>query len=594
MMLLHHRMTISLPYSCSCQLLQRCMLQRRNPDNRWCSSHINNISNNINNSNNNNINNINNNSNNNNNSTSFYGLGLNKKLVRLLKNKGIYSPTEIQQKAIPALLRGDHVVMNSETGSGKTLAYALPMIDKIQRIREKGLQVPCPYGIVIVPDTALLYQVSNVFSEVLNAKVVSGVQHSGIRLKDTEVVVTTAPYLMTYDLTCFRHTQTLVVDEADEMIGRKVGKFGKKDPLFNLVKQFLDYAHFQQFDECHKMRSSGKKNPSGDDEQMYYSEEDLNFYDINSSSTTTTSLADTSETQEEAALFHTERQFVFAGATMPYSDAPRAKYALNYIKHWVQPLNVIKTKNTHTALHNIHISYQDITQDVKFEQLVESVLRWSEDSNDQKFRVLVFVDHVTTLEQIHTRMYSEDYLNVSNSFLPRLRNFQKTWNGSVHVVHGNMIPQQRSNVLSEFSSQQRSILLTTDVAARGLDFDVDAVIQYDFPKDVVKFLHRIGRTGRMGKPGKVLNFITASDVLMSTLIRDAVVSGQTLDDLFSRRRGLQRRIQRQENNILTQQQRLLMSKKVDDEKIQLSVYRENTQQLHSEDFDSEAKEESAA
>ncbi len=57
-------------------------------------------------------------------------------------------------------------------------------------------------------------------------------------------------------------------------------------------------------------------------------------------------------------------------------------------------------------------------------------------------------------------------------------------------------------MLGEFNSKDESILVTTDVAGRGLDLDVDVVIQYDFPSDVIRFLHRIGRTGRLGKPGK--------------------------------------------------------------------------------------------
>lgn len=58
-------------------------------------------------------------------------------------------------------------------------------------------------------------------------------------------------------------------------------------------------------------------------------------------------------------------------------------------------------------------------------------------------------------------------------------------------------------IFNEFSSSSRSLIITTDVACRGLDLpDVDIVVQYDFATNIIDVLHRAGRTGRMGKQGK--------------------------------------------------------------------------------------------
>ncbi|EKK20074.1 DEAD/DEAH box helicase [Fructilactobacillus florum] len=66
---------------------------------------------------------------------------------------------------------------------------------------------------------------------------------------------------------------------------------------------------------------------------------------------------------------------------------------------------------------------------------------------------------------------------------------------------------QRERALTGFRKGQVRFLLTTDVAARGLDIPkLPAVINYDLPRSATTYVHRVGRTGRMGEPGLVLNF----------------------------------------------------------------------------------------
>ena len=76
-------------------------------------------------------------------------------------------------------------------------------------------------------------------------------------------------------------------------------------------------------------------------------------------------------------------------------------------------------------------------------------------------------------------------------------------------LHGKMDPKRRQAVYSKFaSSGPKSILICTDIAARGLDFpDIDYVIQYDPPQDPKSFSHRCGRTARIGKEGSALVFL---------------------------------------------------------------------------------------
>ena len=66
--------------------------------------------------------------------------------------------------------------------------------------------------------------------------------------------------------------------------------------------------------------------------------------------------------------------------------------------------------------------------------------------------------------------------------------------------------------MKDFKKGSIEILVATDVAARGIDVDnLEAVINYDLPRFDEDYIHRIGRTGRAGKEGLALNFITKND-----------------------------------------------------------------------------------
>ncbi|OGE10838.1 hypothetical protein A3A60_02555 [Candidatus Curtissbacteria bacterium RIFCSPLOWO2_01_FULL_42_26] len=76
------------------------------------------------------------------------------------------------------------------------------------------------------------------------------------------------------------------------------------------------------------------------------------------------------------------------------------------------------------------------------------------------------------------------------------------------VIHGNKSQGQRQKALSQFRTNQISILLATDLASRGLDIeDVSHVINYDMPASYDDYIHRIGRTGRANKRGTALTFV---------------------------------------------------------------------------------------
>lgn len=80
-------------------------------------------------------------------------------------------------------------------------------------------------------------------------------------------------------------------------------------------------------------------------------------------------------------------------------------------------------------------------------------------------------------------------------------------------LHGGMAQAQRTRVMNKFKSAAFEFLVATDVAARGIDVDsLELVVNYDLPYDVEDYVHRIGRTGRAGKRGMAMTFVSGRDI----------------------------------------------------------------------------------
>lgn len=82
----------------------------------------------------------------------------------------------------------------------------------------------------------------------------------------------------------------------------------------------------------------------------------------------------------------------------------------------------------------------------------------------------------------------------------------------MECLHGDLSQAQRIRSLENFKQKKCRILVCTDVAARGIDIsDISLVINYDLccPKD---YIHRVGRTARIGKSGKAVSIVTQYDV----------------------------------------------------------------------------------
>jgi len=84
---------------------------------------------------------------------------------------------------------------------------------------------------------------------------------------------------------------------------------------------------------------------------------------------------------------------------------------------------------------------------------------------------------------------------------------------TVSCTHGDIGQKERDVILNDFRTGSSRVLITTDLLARGIDVQqVSLVINFDLPRNLENYIHRIGRSGRFGRKGVAINFVTSEDV----------------------------------------------------------------------------------
>jgi len=83
----------------------------------------------------------------------------------------------------------------------------------------------------------------------------------------------------------------------------------------------------------------------------------------------------------------------------------------------------------------------------------------------------------------------------------------------VSYIHGGLLQNERKQIMDDFRAGKIKLLITTDILSRGIDIQqVSLVINFDLPKEKETYIHRIGRSGRFGRKGTVINFISVYDI----------------------------------------------------------------------------------
>ncbi len=147
----------------------------------------------------------------------------------------------------------------------------------------------------------------------------------------------------------------------------------------------------------------------------------------------------------------------------------------------------------------IELSAQTNVDPKKLEQVFYDI------SPDLKFSLLV---HLLKQEKSKLVMI---FCNTRNN-VDFLANNLKPLGFNSTPIHGGFSQDKRTKTLNKFHSQDTNILIATDVAARGLDIkEVTHIYNYDIPANAEEYTHRIGRTARAGKEGKVINIVSKRD-----------------------------------------------------------------------------------
>ena len=128
-------------------------------------------------------------------------------------------------------------------------------------------------------------------------------------------------------------------------------------------------------------------------------------------------------------------------------------------------------------------------------------------NNDrEKYLTLKDIYHLISVSQCII------YCNSVNRVI-ELFNSMKYDNFPVSCIHSNMDKNERQESFNDFKCGSSRVLISTDITARGIDIQqVSIVINFDIPKNVHTYLHRIGRSGRFGRKGCGINLVTSRDI----------------------------------------------------------------------------------
>ena len=91
------------------------------------------------------------------------------------------------------------------------------------------------------------------------------------------------------------------------------------------------------------------------------------------------------------------------------------------------------------------------------------------------------------------------------------------------VLNGDLAQKERERVMAKVKRGELRFMVATDIAARGIDIsDLTHVINYSLPEDPAVYLHRVGRTGRIGKKGTALSLVSGAEMMTLKALRDEV------------------------------------------------------------------------
>ncbi|XP_059617245.1 probable ATP-dependent RNA helicase CG8611 isoform X2 [Phlebotomus argentipes] len=393
--------------------------------------------------------------------------------------------TSIQQRAIPTILEQKDVLIRSQTGSGKTLTYALPVVQILQDIRPKLTRDGGIQALVVAPTRELVIQTYELFVKLLKpfTWIIPGYLCGGEKRKSEKARLRKGINIMigTPGRLCdhLTHTESfqlsavkwLILDEADRLLElgyeRDVGMLVE---ALNAREKTADGTKTRQ-----TMLLSATLTPAVEKLAGLALNDPL-FID-NTESAKAEYKEDFSKVIQEA----------ISGEKLVVPDTIKQIFVV------LPPKLRLPTLSGLIALEHRR------KKDVKL-----LVFMATQDIVDFHHDIMVEMLTRKVVEEEDEEVENEESEDTSECLLKGVRFFR---------LHGSMTQTERKAVFKEFRNCKSGVLLSTDVAARGLDVpEVDCVVQFTPPQKLADYVHRIGRTARAGRSGRAVIFLNPSEV----------------------------------------------------------------------------------
>jgi len=422
----------------------------------------------------------------------FDDMGLHPAILQRLGELGVDTPTYIQNRSIPPTLCGENVLCHSETGSGKTLCYLLPLLHNV--LTKKGSQ----QYLVFVPTAELGLQVQHMYQHFKPAELVNSeaylwqgpVKGRTVVEKEAPLIITTFSKLSQYNYyQIFGHMPTIVMDEADVFHTPS-----SKDNTHKILGTLVDpLRYIKTIDTVPKKKQllfvgasfdTMTKRSSGNNLRKW-----LHFHNIKAVE------ARSSEAHQTPVTLTTEWRYI------EKEDFTRELLACLY--------DVFFTEDRH-VVSDVPEGFEELedegpNMDKPVIHIPDDIKAIDEYPSDDDTSVLIFVNNAESVDVLHKTLvnYFRSSPNVEVREMAR----------KVYRLSGSLNVEERAAVMKRIQKGKLRILIATDIAARGIDIPyLDVVINAQLPRDGVGYMHRAGRTARMGESGLVLNFLTNHDV----------------------------------------------------------------------------------
>lgn len=421
----------------------------------------------------------------------FSELPLNPHLIQNLKHHGITKLTNIQSKALPVIMGGKDALIKSQTGSGKTLTYAIPILQQLSEQVPRVSRTDGCYALVVVPTRELAVQTFEWFQKLCRAFVwiVPGILTGGedkksekARLRKGVNVLVTTP-------------------------GRLIDHIQKTESLK------LDKVKWVILDEADRMLELGYERDVQTVLNALQEKNDLKRQSVLLSATLTTGIqqlsevslrhptfVDAADTPDDATEENSRSLVIPENLTQTFLLVP-AKLrlvALGAFMFWKCQQGRGKKMLVFLATQDMVDFYTEALQivfgGVNHEDEEAEEEEEEEDEMTEEAKLVLGSDR---LEKKSSKGGSTKGLDPSIKLLK---------------LHGNMGQKERVNVFQEFRTTDSGILMCTDVASRGLDLPrVDWIVQFTAPISTSDYVHRVGRTARIGAKGSSVLFLLPSE-----------------------------------------------------------------------------------